>query len=73
MVIADPYSIALSKLERGFDTDFDDIIFLIQSNFITLIELEAIAQKALEKAQEFDMNTKEMLAHHQELRKRLQV
>lgn len=27
--VADPYSIALSKLDRGFDTDFDDMIFLI--------------------------------------------
>jgi hypothetical protein len=25
--VADPYSIALSKLDRGFDTDFEDIIF----------------------------------------------
>jgi hypothetical protein len=25
--VADPYSIALSKLDRGFDTDLDDIVF----------------------------------------------
>ncbi len=31
--VADPYSFALSKLDHGFfDTDFDDIIFLIRQN-----------------------------------------
>jgi hypothetical protein len=69
--IADPYSIALSKVDRGFDTDFDDIIFLIQNNFINLAELEKVTQKALEKAREFDMNSTEVIAHIQELKKRL--
>jgi len=32
--VADPYSIALSKLDRGFDTDFDDIVFLVQNGFV---------------------------------------
>ncbi|MBI3169256.1 MAG: hypothetical protein HYZ22_12305 [Chloroflexi bacterium] len=27
--IFDPYSIALSKIDRGFDTDIEDVIFLI--------------------------------------------
>jgi hypothetical protein len=31
--VADPYSFALSKLDHSFfDTDFDDIIFLIRQN-----------------------------------------
>ena len=30
--VADPYGIALSKLDRGFDTDLDDIVFLIRHN-----------------------------------------
>jgi len=71
VVIADPYSIALSKLERGFDTDFDDIIFLIQKEYVDLAELEAMTNKALEKAREFDMNSDEVIAHLQELKKRL--
>lgn len=32
--VADPYSIALSKLDRGFDTDLDDIVFLVQKGFV---------------------------------------
>jgi len=35
---ADPYSIALSKLDRGFDTDIENIVFLIQSQPINMDE-----------------------------------
>lgn len=71
VAIADPYSIALSKVERGFDTDFDDIIFLIRNNYVNLAELEKVTQKALERGHEFDMNSTEVIAHFQELKKRL--
>lgn len=71
--IADPYSIALSKVDRGFDTDFDDIIFLIQNSYITLANLERVTLKALEKAREFDMNSSEVNAHIQELKYRLSL
>ena len=54
--VADPYSIALSKLDRGFDTDFDDIIFLIQKNLVSLNELERIMRDALPYARKYDLN-----------------
>ena len=69
--VADPYSIALSKLDRGFDTDLDDIVFLIQHDHITLEELERITQDALPQAGKFDFHP-EVLAHLQELKKRLE-
>lgn len=69
--VADPYSIALSKLDRGFDTDLDDIVFLIQHDHITLEELERITQDALPLAGKFDFHP-EVLAHLQELKKRLE-
>ena len=68
---ADPYSIALSKLDRGFDTDFDDIIFLIRRRLVNLEELEQIMHNALPQAREFDMNPAEVLAHFQVLKDRL--
>ena len=37
--IVDPYTIALSKVDRGFETDLEDIIFLIQHNQINAEEL----------------------------------
>jgi hypothetical protein len=32
--VADPSIIALSKLARGFDTDFDDLVFLVRKNLV---------------------------------------
>ena len=68
--VADPYSIALSKLDRGFDTDLDDIVFLIHHDHVTLEELERILQNALSHASKFDFNP-EVLAHLRELKNRL--
>lgn len=68
--VADPYSIALSKLDRGFDTDFDDLVFLVQRNLVTLEELERITKNALSYAKKFDLDP-EILAHLQELKNRL--
>ncbi len=68
---ADPYSIALSKLERGFDTDLEDIIFLIKHNLIEMAELEKVVEKSLPRAREFDINATDMLAHLQTIIKRL--
>jgi len=69
--VADPYSIALSKLERGFDTDLEDIVFLIQRGFIEMAELEKIMEESLSRASEFDMNSTDMFAHMQTVRERL--
>jgi len=68
--VIDPYSIALSKLDRGLFTDFDDIIFLIKNNHITLEELESILQNTISKAGKFDLHP-EILAHFEDLKKRL--
>jgi hypothetical protein len=68
--VADPYSIALSKVDRGLFTDFDDIVFLIRNNHITLEELEKIVRNALSKAGKFDLHP-DILAHLQELKSRL--
>ncbi len=64
--IADPYSIALSKLDRGFETDIADIIFLIRHDLVTLHELKHITHEALSHARQFDLNP-DMLEHLQDL------
>lgn len=68
--VADPYSIALSKLDRGLDTDFDDLIFLVQQNLIDLVELERITLDALPHANKFDFHP-EILSHLDELKARI--
>lgn len=68
--VIDPYSIALSKLDRGLDTDLDDIVFLIQHDHVNLEELERVMQNALSHARKSDLHP-EILAHFQELKVRL--
>jgi hypothetical protein len=68
--VADPYSIALSKVDRGFKADLDDIVFLVQHNHITLKELERILNEALPQAGKYDFHP-EILEHFQELKNRL--
>ncbi len=68
--VADPYRIALSKLDRGLETDFEDIIFLIRQNFVTLNELERITRDALPHAHKYDFHP-DILTHLQELKDRL--
>ncbi len=68
--VADPYSIALSKVDRGLDNDYADIVFLIQHHFINLKDMENIVQNAVSKAGKFDLHP-DILAHLQELKKRL--
>lgn len=68
--VADPYSIALSKLDRGLDTDIADILFLIRNGFVDAQELERIMESALPSANKFDFNP-DILDHLEELKRRL--
>ena len=68
--IADPYSIALSKLDRGADTDFDDLVFLVRNNFVILAEFERMVRESLPSARKFDLNP-DILENLQELKNRL--
>ena len=69
--VADPYSIALSKLDRGADTDYDDLVFLIHSLRVEMNELEGMLRDAIQHARKFDLNP-DILEHLQELKDRLE-
>lgn len=69
--VADPYSIALSKLDRGTDTDLEDIVFLVQSGYIKVGEFERMVREALPLANQYDFNP-DILEHLQELNRRLE-
>lgn len=70
--VADPYAIALSKLDRGLDTDLDDLLFLLNNGYVTLEELERLLDWVLPQARAFDLNP-EMRLHFDELKKRWQT
>lgn len=64
--VFDPYTIALSKLDRGFDTDIEDILFLAQRQLITVETLADVVETAVTKAKQFDLDPTAM-------RQRLQI
>jgi len=70
--IADPYSIALSKVDRGADTDYDDLVFLVQNHHVDMDRFERIMQEALPHARQFDFHP-DILKHLQELKTRLGI
>jgi hypothetical protein len=55
----DLYSIALSKIARGFETDFEDVIFLIKNNYIDQAELQDLFQQILPLAPKADIVPRE--------------
>lgn len=66
--VFDPYAIALSKIDRGFDTDIEDIVFLIRRGDVDLHKLELLVYAALEQAGEFGFDPKSMFDHLDTLR-----
>jgi len=67
--VFDPYSIALSKVARGFETDLEDVMFLIHRRLIAFKELETMVLAALPRAQEFDIDPREFRQNWETLRK----
>lgn len=68
ITVADPYSIALSKLDRGLDSDMEDILFLIKNSFININDLEKMTNKALQRSREFDLNVDQILSLLQDVK-----
>lgn len=67
----DPYSIALSKLSRGFETDLQDVVFLVKQHIIELNTLEAFVQAALPQAWDFDVNPSELKQYFSQVKRLL--
>ncbi len=69
--IFDPYTIALSKIDRGLDTDVEDILFLIQQNLIIFEQLETVVHTALNYAPEFGLDSSAVRGHIEVVRSQL--
>jgi len=67
--IFDPYSIAMSKLDRGFESDLHDIAFLIEHKIISLDDLNGYMNVALKQWFEFDLNPKTCMENLEEIHK----
>ena len=59
--IYDPYSIALSKLARGFDSDVQDVLFLLQIGIIEINILTKFVEDSLPVAWDYDIDPNELM------------
>jgi hypothetical protein len=66
----DPYSIALSKIARGFEPDLEDVLFLLRSGAIEFAALEQHFHAVLPLAAKADIDPKEFQAYFLEIRQR---
>jgi hypothetical protein len=68
--IFDPYTIALSKIARGFEADLDDVMFLLRENLIDFGELEQYFVSILPDAARADIIADEFRSFFEEIRHR---
>ena len=69
--ILDPYLIALSKVDRGFESDIEDVVFLIHRGLVALPELETLLDNALLQSTEYDLSPDQARVHLDLIRRRL--
>lgn len=70
--VYDPYTIALSKLSRGFEADLQDVLFLLRKQIIALDELARYVEAALPQAWDFDINPADLRLYFDEVKRQLQ-
>ena len=69
--IFDPYSIALSKIARGFEADLEDVIFMLHEELIQFGELERHFKAILPHAPRADIIPSEFHDYFDEICRRL--
>ena len=68
----DPYSIALSKIARGFEADLEDVLFLLHEGLIEFGDLERFFEDVLPYAPQADIIPEEFQAYFAEVRRRVE-
>lgn len=69
--IFDPYSIALSKIARGFESDLEDVVFMLRQGLIEFTELEQLFNVILPDAPKVDIDRAEFRTYFDEVRRRV--
>ncbi len=68
--IFDLYSIALSKIARGFESDIEDVLFLLEEKLIQFDFLEQLFLAILPRASKSDIDAQEFRTYFEEVRRR---
>jgi hypothetical protein len=66
----DLYTITLSKISRGFESDIEDVLFLLGEKFIDFEELERYYQAIFPEFYKTDIDPKEFKQYFGEVKKR---
>jgi hypothetical protein len=61
--IFDPYSIAISKIARGFETDIQDVLFLLNQGIIELEILSKFLDDSYPLAWDYDIDPNDLRTH----------
>jgi hypothetical protein len=69
--IFDLYSIALSKIARGFESDIEDVEFLLSNELIVWETLETFFQIVLPRVSSADIDSHEFQQYFETLKQRL--
>lgn len=69
--IFDLYSIALSKIARGFEADLEDVMFMLNDRLIEFARLELYADAIQPNLAKSDVNPNEFRAYFEEIRRRV--
>ena len=69
--IFDPYSIALSKIARGFEADLEDAVFMLREHLVEFDELERLFEQILPESPKADIAPQEFRAYFEELRRQV--
>jgi len=68
--IFDLYSVALSKIARGFEADLEDVYFLLDEGFVRIEDLERLFEVIIPKVAEKDIDPQEFRAYFEEVKRR---
>jgi hypothetical protein len=66
--VFDPYSIALSKIARGFDDDLEDVRYMLKQGLIKIADLELFFRSILPEAGKYDIDRHEFLTYFQQIK-----
>lgn len=69
--VFDPFTIALSKLDRGHEADLQDVEFLARAGLVDLGRLADMVRDARPLASEFDLDAPGMVARLSAIRARV--
>lgn len=71
VLILNPYIIGFSKVERGFDTDIEDVIFLIKNKYIESEIMTTRIRNILLQANKFDIDRNSVMNHWRDILQQL--